>query len=208
MKSPWHRVWGRWMAMWEKLLLFDCSCQDHTPPPSPLALHWGGSYERTEWAGSRLSNFVPVCPDFSGFSFESPMLWEFPHSWANWNSWSPSLGERPGLRAEGPLPGVRDNSVLSHTEQNKLLTEGTENCFEVKIGTSSWKAEPPGEIRCAQLLSPGLWLGVVFCKAFDLLVSTVTENPLACLRMVEVNILLITIVRCIVSLLAILKYGF
>lgn len=76
------------------------------------------------------------------------------------------------------------------------------------MGTSSRKAEPPGEIRGTQLLSLSLWLGIVFCKAFDLLVSTVTENPLAYLRMVEVNILLITVVRCVVSLLAFLKYEF
>lgn len=44
-----------------------------------------------------------------------------------------------------------------------------------------------------------------FHEAFGLLVSTLIENPLSCPRMIEVNI---TIMKCIVSLLAVPKYGF
>lgn len=64
----------------------------------------------------------------------------------------------------------------------------------------------PREVGGAWFLSPSLWPGIIFHKAFGFLVSTITEKPLGHHRMVD--ILLITIVRCIVSLLTIPKYRY
>lgn len=182
MKSPWHSAWGRWMTMWEKLLLVELSLpRPHSPSLSLWICLEGAAVKGLNGQGVSWATCPSLPWTFLVLALTVPC------------SGNSVLGKLEQLVAllrrqawiEGPW-GLRQRwetapplCSQSHGRTKPATHRRNQICFEVKMGTSSRKAEPPGEIRGTQLLSLSLWLGIVFCKAFDLLVSTVTKNPLA-----------------------------